>query len=270
MPVSCCTRSYQPKFDDVETSSPSPWAMNCSCWGARMGSVRSRTASTRLKIAVFAPIPSASVTRAAVVKPGVRRSDRAAYFTSRQRVSSIITPRCSFGSQRGTRFDTGGAACREEAGGGGNHRQNRGYRCVGDRIGGADVEQQPGDQPMRAKSGDDAANQSRSADPSALTKHKKEHVERRRADGHADADFARPARHGIREDAIQSDAGEREREQPEGGADVRQLDVALRVELELLVDRTNPVDVQARLGAAKRRLQRGNNGGGIACGADVN
>jgi len=40
------------------------------------------TASSNVKIAVLAPMPRASVTIAAMAKPGVRRSERAAYLRS--------------------------------------------------------------------------------------------------------------------------------------------------------------------------------------------
>src|SRR5436309_3939 len=48
------------------------------------GSGRSITASTTLKIAVVAPMPSASVRTTTVVKPGFLRTERAAYRRSCQ------------------------------------------------------------------------------------------------------------------------------------------------------------------------------------------
>ena len=50
--------------------------------GAATGSVRNSTAFMRLKIAVLAPMPSASVAMAAQANPGVRRDERTAYLTS--------------------------------------------------------------------------------------------------------------------------------------------------------------------------------------------
>ena len=47
------------------------------------GSGRSRTASTMLKIAVLAPIPSARMPMTAAVKPGLLRSQRKAHLKSR-------------------------------------------------------------------------------------------------------------------------------------------------------------------------------------------
>ena len=55
------------------------------------GSGRSRIALMTLKIAVLAPIPSASVATATSVKPGEFRSVRAANRTSRQS-SSMVSP----------------------------------------------------------------------------------------------------------------------------------------------------------------------------------
>jgi hypothetical protein len=46
--------------------------------GSGTGSGRSSRLFTMLKMAVFAPIPSASMTQATVVKPGLRRSARMA------------------------------------------------------------------------------------------------------------------------------------------------------------------------------------------------
>ncbi len=52
------------------------------------GNGRNNTASTTEKMAVEAPIPSASTSRAAMVKPGVARNDRSARRTSMPRPSS--------------------------------------------------------------------------------------------------------------------------------------------------------------------------------------
>jgi hypothetical protein len=45
--------------------------------GSRTGSGRSKRAFTRLKMAVLAPIPRASVSTTAAVKAGLRRNERA-------------------------------------------------------------------------------------------------------------------------------------------------------------------------------------------------
>src|SRR3989442_12001082 len=59
-----------------------------SCWGSLTRRRRRRTWSKRVKMAVFAPMPSAKVRTATVVKPGVRASMRKVYFRSRRTVSS--------------------------------------------------------------------------------------------------------------------------------------------------------------------------------------
>src|ERR1700681_2330738 len=53
--------------------------------GSRYGSGRRRTPLTTLKIAAFAPMPSASVTRATTVRPGRFASLRKAKETSSQK-----------------------------------------------------------------------------------------------------------------------------------------------------------------------------------------
>jgi hypothetical protein len=58
------------------------------------------TASIRPKIAVFAPIPSASVQTATVAKPGLRESDRNAYRRSRTMLSSEAISQASRDSSR--------------------------------------------------------------------------------------------------------------------------------------------------------------------------
>jgi len=53
-------------------------------FGSLTGRALRRTASTSVKIAVFAPMPSASVKMAIAEKLGLRRSTRAAYCRSFQ------------------------------------------------------------------------------------------------------------------------------------------------------------------------------------------
>ena len=50
--------------------------------GSGYGSGLSSTPSTKLKMAVFAPMPSASVSTATAVKPGAFSSERRPYRTS--------------------------------------------------------------------------------------------------------------------------------------------------------------------------------------------
>ena len=60
----------------AEAGASSDLARSTSDCGSSTGNSRSRTALTRLKIAVFAPMPSAIDSTAAAAKAGERRSDR--------------------------------------------------------------------------------------------------------------------------------------------------------------------------------------------------
>ena len=64
--------------------------ISASSFGRDTGSVRRRTASRSWKIAVFAPMPSASDRIATTAKPGVRRRRRTPYFRSRHSVSTKL------------------------------------------------------------------------------------------------------------------------------------------------------------------------------------
>src|SRR5207249_2307044 len=74
----------QSHSDQHQGNGPSVAALlrNTSSCGRSTGSNRSRTVSTRLKIAVFAPMPSASVSTATAVKPGFFSNWRKANFRS--------------------------------------------------------------------------------------------------------------------------------------------------------------------------------------------
>src|SRR5262245_47634769 len=58
--------------------------------GSENGRGFSKTLLMMLKIAVFAPIPSASVSSVADVNPGVRVRRRRAYFSSRIKLYKVI------------------------------------------------------------------------------------------------------------------------------------------------------------------------------------
>lgn len=66
-----------------------PMWTSLSGWGN--GNGRSMTALMTLKMAVFAPMPSASVNSATAVNPGLRASMRMPYFTSCQMVCTVVS-----------------------------------------------------------------------------------------------------------------------------------------------------------------------------------
>ena len=68
-------RSVRGEPCDIElTRAGSPIATSCS--GSETGSERTMTASIKVKIAVLAPIPSASAATMTAVNPALRRSVR--------------------------------------------------------------------------------------------------------------------------------------------------------------------------------------------------
>jgi hypothetical protein len=88
------TGSIDPMFSparDMRPFTPSTARNRTSSSGFLTGSTRRRKSLTRLKIAVFAPTPRARETTATAVKPGLTRSSRTAWRTSRQSVFN--TPR---------------------------------------------------------------------------------------------------------------------------------------------------------------------------------
>src|SRR5438046_7757251 len=98
---------------------------------AGYGNGRTSTASTTLKMAVQAPMPSASESTAAAVKPGRARNTRAAYLRSCH--SLFIAQPSSFISQRDHRIDLRRAARRDVAGDERDERQHDRDQCERER-----------------------------------------------------------------------------------------------------------------------------------------
>src|SRR2546430_175526 len=138
------------------------------------GNGRNKTAFTTLKIAVFAPMPSASVSTATAAKPGFFRSWRKANFRS-------------FIPQRHHRIDLARAPGREPEGEQPHEpeQQRSGeIRCEVVRF---DLEQQPGHQLRDPKRAPESEYDAQSDEPAALAQHQPEHVARLCAERHADA-----------------------------------------------------------------------------------
>src|SRR5438876_7788904 len=162
------------------------------------GSGRSRTALTMLKMAVLAPIPSASVRTATKVNPGDLRSWR------RVNLRSLI----SFGAQRDYRIDACGAAgwykTRKQSGNGkscgSNGKQNRIVR--------RDLVKLSRDEMTRAKRGGKADYQAEQNRIHPLFHHELQNICDLRAERHAHSDFARSLFDRISDRAVNSDDGE--------------------------------------------------------------
>src|SRR6478736_2877328 len=157
-----------------------------------------------LKIAVFAPIPSASVKIATDVNPGDLRSWRRAKRMSFN--MEVIRSSRSFGSQRDDRIDTRGAASWHAAGNQGDEHQ-RNYGCH--HSPGIDCAHVVKQRHQRA-AGSNRTDQSNSdADCNqrhALAEHELENVCALRAERHANPELASALYHRERHHAIETHA----------------------------------------------------------------
>ncbi|PYV23388.1 MAG: hypothetical protein DMG24_14080 [Acidobacteria bacterium] len=78
----------------TEPRKTSGFVRTTNCCGRATGSERSSTASSTVKIAMFAPIPRASVSTATAVKPGFFASTRRPYLKSCSIVFIIASLLC--------------------------------------------------------------------------------------------------------------------------------------------------------------------------------
>src|SRR5690348_4224711 len=131
------------------------------------GNGRRRTPLIRLKMAVFAPMPSASVTMATKVKPGVLRSWRKANFKSFM----------SFVSQRNHRIDSHRATRRKPGGDQGRATEKDCNDGVNRKVGWADTIEQARHQTRDGKSSQEPGEQTDSNNRKALPKNHRQHVD---------------------------------------------------------------------------------------------
>src|SRR5437588_9267812 len=168
------------------------------------GSGRSRTPFTRLKIAVFAPMPSARVKIAMMLKPGVFNNIRTAYFRS-------VNTKSLFSAQRLNWIDKCGAARRQQTR---NQRRAReeDRRTAEQRwIVRRDLEQLRCDQASQRKRRRDANHEPDYDRAHALADNELEHVARLGAERHADADFSGALFNRVCDCTVNSDACQQER-----------------------------------------------------------
>src|SRR4029077_4000211 len=166
------------------------------------GSGRSRTALTMLNIAVFAPIPSASVRTATRVNPGDLRSWR------RANLRSLIL----FCAQRDYRIDAYGAAGRyktgKQSGDGKNCRSNGNQK----RIMRRDLVKLSRDEMTRAKRGGKADYQPKQNRIHSLFHHESQNIRDLRAERHAHSDFGCSLFDRVSDRAVNSDDREQQRD----------------------------------------------------------
>src|SRR2546423_2825868 len=168
------------------------------------GSGRRRTPFTRLKIAVFAPMPSARVKIAMMLKPGVFNNIRTAYFRS-------VNTKSLFSAQRMHWIDKCGAPRRQ---------QTRNQRRAGKedrraaeqrRIMRRDLEQLGCDQTSQRKRRRNSNDESDHDRAHALADDEFEYVACLCAERHANADFSGALFNGVSNCTVNSDARQQER-----------------------------------------------------------
>src|ERR1700722_13269866 len=183
--------------------------------GSRKASGRRRTPLTTVKIAVFAPMPRASVRTATAAKPGFLISIRTPYFKSCRIVFiqfSLCNTRTSCNvllvSQRDQRIDARGAARGEITGGYRYDRQACGDTAQRQRIcrfHAVELALQVTHGKERASH---AESESNSREAHTVADDHAQNIARLGAKGHANADFMRALRHGVTHHAVNSDGGE--------------------------------------------------------------
>src|SRR3989441_8583545 len=179
-----------------------------SCSGFLTGSILSSTTSIRLKIAVFAPMPSASVSTATAVKPGFFSSWRKANFRSfiTQSLHRIDLCSASGGNPRREK------PCEDENPGSGEkynrigriHFKEHLLQCLSD---GVRKKESPG--------------QAQSDEPQRVLEHEPNYVAPQRAEGVSQSDFAGSARNEISLQSIEPDRGHGESQATERGEENR-------------------------------------------------
>src|SRR3954452_23167779 len=101
---------------------PPLWVRSVRLSGSRTGTVRHISAFSRLKIAVFAPIPSASDNVTAAVKPGLFERMRPAYRISLIRLTLF---RCGVAQRLEENLNCGGDGVNRQVFGVAMHRHHR-------------------------------------------------------------------------------------------------------------------------------------------------
>src|SRR6185312_16389705 len=150
---------------------------------------RNSTASTTLKMAVFAPMPSASVSTATAVKPG---------FFSNWRKANLR----SFMAQRLHRIEFCGAASRQPAGQQGHSRQGHRYSKKSQWIRRFYRVEQPRQISRQGKRPEQPDRHPGQRQPQSAADHKTEHITLLSAQGHPHTDLAPALRHRIRYHAV--------------------------------------------------------------------
>src|SRR2546423_5733953 len=165
---------------------------------------RNNTASSTLKIAAEAPMPSASVRIATRVKAGDLTRVRKAYFRS------FIT-KCDDG------IDFHGTACGKKTRQQSGKEEKKNRSGEEKRIVRRGFVELGGDQAAKCQSCSQARDQSKDDRPHSLIENEPQNIVRLRAERHPDTDLSRALRNAVGDCAVDPDAGEQERNGRENG-----------------------------------------------------
>src|SRR5262249_16941958 len=152
----------------------------------------SSTALTALKIAVFAPTPSASVSTATAVKPGFLR------HALKAKITSFIPERLH--RINAGRAERRNSACRDRG-----DDEDTGGSGEGYRIGGTDAIEQRCERARKCERQRKAKHGPAQRESDAFAQNHPEHVASARAKRHSHADLMCPSRHRLVHQAVNSD-----------------------------------------------------------------
>src|SRR2546425_11345478 len=169
-----------------------------SCSGFLTGSILSSTASIKLKIAVLAPIPSASVSTATAAKPGFFSSWRKANLRS-------------FITQCLHRIDSRSASRRNPRSEQRHQQEKQRHGDECQRIGRFDFIEQVNQHPRHAEGTGHTQHKPDSDQFHSLAHYEAKHITARRPKGHSDPDFTNALRNRVSDHPVKTDCGQQQR-----------------------------------------------------------
>src|SRR5260370_465912 len=201
-----------------------------------------------LNMAVFAPIPSASVTIATAENAGF-------LINCRNASRRLLIPKCDHW------IDPGGAARRNKTGSGGNQSKHSGDGKINGRIEGVDFEQnifQRGgcDHSQQQRNAAGAENKANAELPRSLRHHHSENSRCVRTQCHANAEFLGPLVHRKTHHAVKTDSGENEGDDSKNGKQRRDDAIARENFIVKSSRRSGKIGWKVRIEFGNRFAQR--------------
>src|SRR4029453_14073816 len=156
--------------------------------GSEKGRPRRKRSCIKLKIAVFMPMPSASVSTARKVNPGDLRSWRRA--KRRSFIKTLFRPQCHHG------IDACGTACRKPAGDERNDCEREQGEAKSQRIGSAHAVKHTLQTATDTDRAEQSDNQTGNDEEHSLAENETENIPALRSERETNAELARALRHG--------------------------------------------------------------------------